>query len=68
MLATFATSDAGKVYGRTCQRYGIDPGAALEDDVMAYNLNLALLLGDTDEDEPEDEFEAAKRKSQEAFA
>lgn len=67
MLASFAQSDVGRLYGRTCKTYGLDPGAALEDDVLAFNLNLALLLSDT-EDEPEDEFAAAKRKSEEAFA
>jgi hypothetical protein len=66
MIASFAQSDSGKLYRRTCDRFGIDPGAALDDDVMGYNLNLALLLADV-EPQP-DEFEAAKRKSQEAFS
>jgi hypothetical protein len=67
MLVDFATSDAGKIYGRTCERYGVDPGAVLDDDVLALNLRVALVLSDIDEDEP-DEFEQAKQKSQEAFA
>lgn len=67
MVAQFATSDAGKVYGRTCQRFGVDPGAVLEDDVMGYNLALALLLGDTEEEEP-DTFADSKAKAQAAFA
>lgn len=71
MIATFAASDAGKVYGRTCQRFGVDPAAGLDDDVMAYNLRVALLVSDVepDDDEPgESEFVRSQRIAAEAFA
>ena len=44
MLANFAMSEDGKLYGRVCQRWGVDPAAGLTDDVMAYNLRTALLM------------------------
>lgn len=49
MLAAFATSSTGKVYGRSCERYGVDPGAILTDDVLAFNLRVALALSDLPE-------------------
>ena len=44
VLAAFASSDAGKTYGRVCEMWGVDPAASLEDvdDVLAANLRLAL--------------------------
>ena len=49
MLANFATSEHGKLYGRVCERYGLDPAAHLDDDVMAYNLRVALLTAEADQ-------------------
>lgn len=46
MLANFAMSEGGKLYGRVCQRWGIDPAAGMDDDVLAYNLRTALILRD----------------------
>jgi hypothetical protein len=67
MLATFASSNAGLLYGRSCERYGVDPAAFLDDDVLALNLRVALALGDVDAVEPESEFERARRVHGEAF-
>ena len=46
MLAAFASSAAGKTYGRVCEMWGVDPAAPLEeaDDVLAANLRLALAV------------------------
>lgn len=45
-LASFASSEAGKTYGRVCEMWGVDPAASLEeiDDVLAANLRLALVV------------------------
>jgi hypothetical protein len=67
MLATFADSNAGKLYGRSCERYGVDPAAFLDDDVLAANLRVALALGDMEAVEPESEFDRARRVHEEAF-
>ena len=53
-LAVFASSEEGKLYGATCARWGIDPGAIFDDDVLAYNLRLGL-IGAMHEDETTDE-------------
>ena len=56
MLANFAMSEDGKLYGRVCQRWGVDPAAGITDDVMAYNLRTALLMREAmDADEPKAE-------------
>jgi hypothetical protein len=68
MLARFATSDAGKVYGRTCARFGVDPGAVLDDDVMAANLRVALVLGDLEPEAEPDAFGDARATAQAAFS
>lgn len=53
-LASFASSGAGKTYGRICEMWGVDPAASLEevDDVLAANLRLALAVSMNDT-EPE---------------
>lgn len=45
-LAAFASSEEGRIYARTHQTWGTDPAAFLEqeDDVLAYNLRVALML------------------------
>ena len=45
-LAAFASSGAGKAYGRVCEMWGVDPAASLEevDEVLAANLRLALVV------------------------
>jgi len=53
MLADFAASDHGKLYGRVCERYGIDPAAGITDDVLAYNLRAGLALAGLEVPEPE---------------
>jgi hypothetical protein len=67
MLASFAASDAGKLYGRTCERYGVDPGAVLDDEVLGVNLRVVLAVSDSAAAEPESEFARARRVHQEAF-
>ena len=68
MVAQFAMSDSGKVYGRTCRQFGVDPGAVLDDDVMAANLRVALAVADVDEPEEPDTFADSRAKAQAAFA
>jgi hypothetical protein len=62
VLADFASSDAGKTYGRVCEMWGVDPAASLEevDDVLAANLRLALAFS-MNETEPEDMVEKARQ-------
>ena len=50
VLADFALSETGKLYGRVCEQWGVDPAASLEevDDVLAANLRLALLVSMND--------------------
>jgi hypothetical protein len=54
VLADFASSDAGKTYGRVCEMWGVDPAASLEesDEVLAANLRLALAVS-MNKSEPE---------------
>jgi hypothetical protein len=54
-VAAFASSDEGRLYATTCERWGIDPGAILDDDVLAYNLRLALVMADRPEPEPKEQ-------------
>jgi hypothetical protein len=55
VLAAFASSDAGRVYGRVCEMWGVDPAASLEevDDVLAANLRVALAFS-MNKSEPEE--------------
>jgi len=53
MLATFAATPAGKLYHRTCERYGVDPAAGFADDVLAHNFRVILALNDRDEEREE---------------
>ena len=55
VLAAFASSEAGKTYGRVCEIWGVDPAASLEeiDDVLAANLRLALVVTMNESTEPE---------------
>ena len=55
-LARFALSRSGKVYAATCERFGVDPAAILDedDDVIALSFRTALmysLMGDREEAE-----------------
>lgn len=43
-LAEFAQSDSGQFYAAVCDRYGVDPGAAISDDVVAYQLRAAFAV------------------------
>lgn len=43
-LAAFASSEDGRLWARTHERFGMDPAGFLEDDVLAYNFRVALLL------------------------
>lgn len=43
-VGSFARSDAGAAYAAICERWGVDPGAAFEDDVLAHNLRAALMI------------------------
>lgn len=53
VLASFASSDAGKAFARIEDRFGRDPARFLEpvDDVLAHNLRAALIMNLAD-DEP----------------
>ena len=55
VLASFASSDAGKTYGHICEMWGVDPAASLEevDDVLAANLRLALVVSMNETTEPQ---------------
>lgn len=46
VLASFASSEAGKAFARIEDRWGRDPAAALEpiDDVLAHNLRAAFIV------------------------
>ena len=64
VLADFASSAAGKTYGRVCEMWGVDPAASIEevDDVLAANLRLALVVTMNDaEPEQVDMVEKARR-------
>lgn len=43
-LARFVLSPQGEAYRRVCAFYGIDPGAPIEDDVLAHDLRTALMI------------------------
>ena len=53
VLATFASSEAGKTYGRVCEMWGVDPAVGFEDDVLAANLRLALVVTMNESSGPE---------------
>lgn len=55
VLASFASSETGKFYGRICEFWGVDPAAPLEkvDDVLASNLRAALVVTMHQDSEPE---------------
>ena len=64
VLASFASSGAGKTYGRVCEMWGVDPAAPLEeiDDVLAANLRLALVVTMNESTESDiDRIEKARR-------
>lgn len=52
-LAAFADTPVGKAYGAVCLRWGLDPAADIDDDVLAFNLRAALSLR-LNETEPEE--------------
>lgn len=62
-LAAFADKPIGKMFGGVCQRWGIDPAADIEDDVLAFNFRAALAVRLNEEPEeppvPEDPFAKA---------
>lgn len=44
-IAAFAQSASGRIYRDTCERFGVDPAAALaDDDFMAHQLRVALIV------------------------
>ena len=61
VLAAFASSDEGRLYAATCERWGIDPGAILDDDVLAINLRIGLAKAMTPESEGDSDPGAAAR-------
>ncbi len=63
MLATFAESGAGQLYGRVCERYGKFPDGGIEDDVMAFNLATAIAVTSVRETEAEAEEESPYDKA-----
>jgi hypothetical protein len=48
-LATFAQSAGGKLYRDVCERFGVDPAAGLDDDVLAYQFRVALAVAHQEE-------------------
>ena len=66
-LAAFASSEEGRLYAVTSDRWGVDPGAIFADDVMAINARVAFakVLSETsaeaEGDEHGDLVEQAKR-------
>lgn len=73
-LAHFAESKGGKHYRDVCERFGVDPAAHVDDDVMAYQFRLALAVAhpEPEPDEPEvatdDPFAAARAAGAKAKA
>lgn len=66
-IAAFSQTTSAKVYRDVCERFGVDPAAFLEaeDDVLAHQLRVALVVAHPPEapEEPEaqpDPFEAAR--------
>ena len=55
VLAAFASSEEGRLYAVTCERFGVDPGAIFADDVMAINARVAFAKVLSEEAEPEPE-------------
>jgi hypothetical protein len=55
VLAAFASSEEGRLYAVTCERFGVDPGAIFSDDVIAINARVAFakVLSEVPEPEPE---------------
>ena len=41
-IAAFVSSEEGRLYAATCEKWGVDPGAIIEDDVLAINLRVGL--------------------------
>ena len=63
VLAGFASSEEGRLYAATCDRWGIDPGAILDDDVRAINLRVGLaktMLPESKDDSDHHPGEAAR--------
>ena len=58
-VGAFAGSPQGQTYALVCDRWGVDPAAAIGDDVLAYNLRAALMLAMPANREPLDEHEQA---------
>jgi hypothetical protein len=42
-VAAFARSDAGRITAASCQAWGVDPATLLHDDVLGFNLRVALV-------------------------
>ena len=53
-LAKFVTSPQGTLYGRACERFGVDPGASIGDPVLAHNMRVAYMLADRPDPETQD--------------
>jgi hypothetical protein len=47
-IAQFARSESGQMYLMACERFGVDPGAAFDDEVVAHNFRVALILSSVD--------------------
>ena len=51
-IAEFVRSDAGRLFGEVCERYGRWPGDAFDDDVIGYNVAIGLALREQPEPPP----------------
>ena len=58
-LAAFARSNTGKFYAGVCEKYGVDPGAAIDDDVVAFQLRAALAVVSSQDAKAEENPDAA---------
>lgn len=45
-IAAFVSSDQGRLYGNICDRWGLDPGAIFDDDVLAHNFRVGLAVAE----------------------
>ena len=68
VLASFASSEAGKAFARIEDRWGRDPAAALEpiDDVLAHNLRAAFIVTLAEDADESDDHTSLVEQTQKA--
>ena len=62
-LASFASSESGRLHARIAERWGLDPAAFLEpeDDVLAANLRVAFVVALGRDESPDPHTEMVER-------